>query len=116
MSPVRIRLYGLFPVTRRRYLLQLAVAGICVVVLLGLHLLFSPAVRSHLLDQRSEASLRFLAFWQALPWLVAALAGLQLLEALIVLRRFRDLRTASPDPVPTPIIPPSSPIAPTDEV
>ncbi|MFM7152003.1 MAG: hypothetical protein ACKO23_19420 [Gemmataceae bacterium] len=114
MNPVRIRLYGLFPVTRQRYLTQLVAAGIFVVVLWGLYLLFSSAVRERLLDQRSEASLRFLAFWQAMPWIVAALAALQALEALIVLRRFRILQSASPHPVPTRIIPTTSPVSPSD--
>lgn len=88
MQPVRVKLYGFLPITRGRYLAQVALGCALGVVLLVVWWLRWPALREQMLALGSQDMGRFLAFGEALPRIVLAVLGLQALEALIVLRRF----------------------------
>lgn len=88
MQPVRVKLYGFLPITRGRYLAQVALGCALGGVLLVVWWLRWPAVREQMLALGSQDLGRFLAFGEALPLVVLAVLGLQALEALIVLRLF----------------------------
>ena len=86
--PVRVRLYGVMSVTRRGYLLQTMVA---VVFLLGLLTIYGarPEPPPPPVGGPAPPGVDLAAgLFDALPWLVIALAILYLLEVVIVTRRF----------------------------
>jgi len=88
MEPARIKLYGLVSMTRRAYLVQLVIAAALLVVLFALWAYLPPphpASPEHPLPFLAEA-----AVWlvRRLPWFLLGLAGLYVIEAVIVLRRF----------------------------
>jgi hypothetical protein len=87
MEPVRVKLYGLFTVTKRRYLWQLALTVLLLVVLLVMWW-FLPNLQP--VDGRGDPPHVAWAIWllRYLPWVVAGLAVLVLLEAVVVFRRF----------------------------
>jgi hypothetical protein len=104
--PIRIKLYGLVSVTKRGYLVQLAVVVVLLAVLLGIWALPSAGdVR----DLPPEYG-RLLTFLHYLPWVVLACTVLVAVEAFVVLRRFareEALRRAKAPPQPEP--PPRTP-------
>ena len=120
MEPVRVKVYGLFALTKRRYV-TVQVIGAC--VLLGLVAVWYsvPALRQAATDEgpRSAAQgageriplsdpnpvlrgLRWL--WEYLPWVVLATFLLEGVETLIVLRRFahQEFLQRSQLPLPPP--------------
>lgn len=89
MEPVQVKLYGLYPVTRRRYLRQLFITAVLLAVLFGLWY-FLPQLQSQSVQGTgSLAHLDWaLALLRNLHWIGFGLAALVLLEAVFVLRRF----------------------------
>jgi len=104
VQPVRIKLYGLFSVTRRGYLLQLATAGLCLLALLLLRVFLPPLPNlTGAAHERPWNVAFFLWFLQNLHWVVLVLALLFALEAFIVLRKFaRAEASQRPNPPATP--------------
>jgi hypothetical protein len=94
MPPVRLKLYGLLAVTRRGYLLQLAVAATLLAGLLAVWLRMpgEPPGRGAPPDSPLLTFVRNLL--DHLPWIVLGLGLLVALEAVIVLRRFAQLEAA----------------------
>ena len=89
MTPVRVKLYCLIPITRRRYLIQLVVALVLSAALLIAWWLYWPGVRASLESSRSDVLDRVVSFWNVAPWVIAGIVVVQLIEAWVVLRRFR---------------------------
>jgi hypothetical protein len=88
VEPVRVNLYGLFPMTRRRYVMQLVAAGVLVVVFLAAWLFYGYS-RGEKMRQFDDPSLAWWAFLIDLtPWAVLVIALLQTVEAIFVLRAF----------------------------
>ena len=102
--PIRIKLYGLVTVTKRGYLIQLAVVVVLLAVLLGIWL----RVRAADLRDLPPSAERLFQLLNALPWVVLACAVLVAVEAYVVLRRFaraeaeRRSRTPAPPEPPKP--------------
>jgi hypothetical protein len=109
VEPVRVKLYGLVWMTRRRYLFQVALAGLLLVVLLAVWLVhwlrLGELERSLQLPPSVEWVITLL---DLLPCIVAILVALQITEAAFVLRAFAreqarrsirsaDLASNSPD-------------------
>ena len=89
MEPIRIRLYGMFPLTRKRYVAQLVAALVLAGAVLGAWWFFRESVRQQFGNTEDANALRFVAFWNVFPLVILAVVGLQLLEAFFVLRLFR---------------------------
>jgi hypothetical protein len=89
MTPPRVKLYGLIPMTRRRYLIQLAVALGLSAALLAAWWLYWPAVRVSLRASPSDVLDRVVWFWDAAPYFIGGIVALQAVEAWVVLRKFR---------------------------
>ena len=89
MTPVRVKLYGLFSMTRRRYLAQLVLALVLSATLLLGWWLYWPSVRGALEDSHSEVLDSVVRFWNVAPFLILGIVVLQMIEAWIVLRQFR---------------------------
>ena len=89
MTPVRVKLYGLIPITRRRYVAQFVFALVLSATLLLAWWLFWPRVRGSLEASRSEVMDGVIRFWNVAPYFILGIVVLQLIEAWIVLRRFR---------------------------
>jgi hypothetical protein len=98
VGPARIKLYGFMTMTRRRYLLQLAVALGLAAVVVALWWWKWPEYRATAAVGESVALDRFVAVMNALPWIVLAAVALQLIEAFFVLRQFRRTEAAPPTP------------------
>ena len=100
MTPIRVKLYGLIPITRRRYLTQFVIALVLSAMLLVAWWLYWPTVRGSLEAPRSEALDGVVRFWNVAPYLIVGIVVLQLIEAWVVLRRFRrkeaELRSGLP--------------------
>ena len=89
MTPVRVKLYGLIPITRRRYLTQFVVALVLSAALLLAWWLYWPTVRGSLEASRSDVLDGVVRFWNLAPYFILGIVVLQLIEAWVVLRRFR---------------------------
>jgi hypothetical protein len=89
MTPVRVKLYGLIPITRRRYVTQLVVALTLAAALLLAWWLYWPTVRGSLEASRSEVLDGVVRFWDIAPFVILGIVVLQVIEAWVVLRRFR---------------------------
>jgi hypothetical protein len=87
-DPIRIKLYGLFTMTRRGYLTQLVIAAFLLVALAVLpsFLPLAPPGRGIEVPDRL---LLVLSVLKNLPWIALGLAVLFGIEAFFVLRRFR---------------------------
>lgn len=88
MEPVRIKVYGLLPMTRRRYLSQILVAGLLALTILVLWWSLWPRLREMLQLAEGPGVTRIIAFWDAAPWFLLGLGVLQGIEAYFVLKRF----------------------------
>jgi len=102
--PVRIKLYGLIPMTKRTYLLCAAVgAGGLLALLVWWAIDTGPPTP---LEQSGKYPLTPWFLWRNwAPWVIAAGYLLGGLEVLLVLRRFRraeaeQARAAAPDSTP----------------
>jgi hypothetical protein len=89
VDPPRIKLYGLFPLTRRRYVAQVVAALVLAAGLLVGWWFFRESVRQQFEGAALPSVELFLACWNALPVIVLVLVALQALEAFFVLRLFR---------------------------
>jgi hypothetical protein len=94
VEPVRVKVYGLVSMTRRGYLTQLAVAGLLVVVWLAFRWLYWPGVRPDPAKVREQRLRYMIVLLDNIPWIVVVVAALLLLEAWLVLRRFRQKEAA----------------------
>jgi hypothetical protein len=110
-APVRIKLYGLLPMTRRRYVFQLVIGAGLAVGLLAAWWLRWPTLREELRMVRTPTMDRLIAFWDLVPWVIIAFAAVQAVEAWYVLRLFaRKEKEAAAAPAPA-ASPPSEPAA-----
>jgi hypothetical protein len=112
VADVRVKLYGLIWMTRRRYLGTLAFGGALVALLLGLWWFRWPTVRAGVETISSPGLQRVVLLWNNLPWIVGILGALLALEAWIVLRKFarKEAEQRSQPPVaPPPAVPSPSP-------
>lgn len=94
MEPVRIKLYGLFSLTRRRYVVQFVVALLLAGLLLAGWWWVGRGVSEQFQLGKDPALDRFILFWRFLPFAVLGLMGLQMIEACVVLRLFRRKEAA----------------------
>ena len=89
MTPVRVKLYGLISMTRRRYTIQLVVALVLSSALLVGWWIYWPRARASLEASRSDVLDGVIGFWNVAPYFILGIVVLQLIEAWIVLRQFR---------------------------
>lgn len=89
LEPVVVKLYGMVRLTRKRYVLQLVVALVCVVGLLIGWFVFRSRVDHYLRNRPVEVVRHLIMIHTAFPWVVGGLGLLQILEAAIVFRLFR---------------------------
>lgn len=92
MEPARVKLYGLVSVTRRAYRIQLAAAAVLLLGLLTLWLCL-PVLRPAVGRDTTPAARAAWALLDYLPWVVLTLAGLFIIEAIIVFRRFAQVES-----------------------
>ena len=110
MEPVRVKLYGLFSLTRRRYLMQLVVGGVLMAVLLGLWLFHWLRLREQVRGLDLPSLDWVITLLDLTPWLVLIIALLQSIEAYVVLRAFaRKQAASSPSQPPGPSQTPGEP-------
>jgi hypothetical protein len=92
VEPVRVKVYGLFSLTKRRYLSQ-AVAGVVfAVVLLAAWWFGWPPLRDRLTRAEVPASAFrdfLVAVLNNVPWIVLAVLVYKAIEMFFVLRAFR---------------------------
>jgi len=88
VEPVRVKVYGLIPLTRRRYLGQVAVTTALGAVLLVVWWLRWPAFRHQLRQIPLPVAEWVVAVGDNLPWVLLAGAAVQGVEAYFALRRF----------------------------
>jgi positive regulator of sigma E activity len=102
VEPVRVKVYGLFPTTRRRYVVQLVVAAVLVVVLLVVWTVHRVNLRPEAVGVPSPGLARILFMLDLLPWLALGLGVLQGIEAYFVLRAFarKQAEQTQTQPVP----------------
>jgi hypothetical protein len=105
MGPVRVKLYGLVWMTRRRYVSMLVFAVALMVLLLGVWWSSWPGVRAALEMAPESRMRRVIAFWDMLPWMIGALGLLLAIEAIVVLRLFarREAEQSQLPPTPGPL-------------
>ncbi len=115
MEPVRIKLYGMFWMTRRRYMAQLIVGGLLVVLLLSVWFIHWLTVREQAKALDSPELARIVALLDLTPFVVLVIAALQAVEAYFVLRAFARKQAAALAAVPGPP-PPPPPDAPPGEL
>ncbi len=100
MDPVRVRVYGLFPLTKRRYLIQ-AVSGVVASgIFLAAWWFAAPIVREHLSTPNMPPPVAATAAWYSavlewIPWVVLAALVYKGIEVFFVLRAFA--RDTSPE-------------------
>ena len=93
--PLTVRLYGFFPITRRRYVFQLVLAvGLMVALLVGWAVAW-PGFRDQLRELPVTPPPWIVPFGNAIPWILLLALGLQVVEAWIVLRLFAAKEHAS---------------------
>jgi hypothetical protein len=89
MEPVRVRLYGLFPVTRRSYLMQVAAVVVMLGLLVAVRLSLAPDLP--LLLEKKDLPWHFqvgLALLLNMHWIALGLAVWLGVEVYLVLRLF----------------------------
>jgi membrane protein implicated in regulation of membrane protease activity len=88
--PVRIKVYGLISLTRRGYLMFLGAGLVLLVILLLLWaLVLTEPLRPDQPEEATFAQVLWTFLRENLPWILLLAALLEVLEAFIVLRRFR---------------------------
>jgi hypothetical protein len=85
MEPIRVRLYGLFPTTRKRYLVVQAFVFGFLAVLLVVAWRY-PAPRFGVDERRLPVEIIW--FLDHLAWLVLTMIILEALESFVTLRQF----------------------------
>jgi len=89
LEPVRIKVYGLFSLTKRRYLTQ-AVAGVVVAALLLIGWWFGwPPLRDRLTQHELPAAMAVVvAVLNNVPWILLAAVAFKAIEVFFVVRAF----------------------------
>ncbi len=88
MSETTVRLYGLLPMTRRRYIWQVAV-GFCLAAgILAIWWTRWPPLRADLAAMQGDGVARVIWCVDAVPWVILTVAALQAVEAWVVLGMF----------------------------
>jgi len=102
VEPVRVKVYGLFSLTRRRYLAQAAAGAVCAFLMLAAWWLGWPWLRARLAPLPVTPTVRLiLAVLERAPWLLLAALLCKGAEMVIVLRRFsRKEKVRQPAEVP----------------
>ncbi|MFQ3592159.1 MAG: hypothetical protein SNJ82_03095 [Gemmataceae bacterium] len=99
---VTVKLYGLFALSRRRYLFQLLVAvGLMAALLAGWWYAWAD-LRERLRELPVELPAWIVPFGNSIPWILLVALVLQLLEAWMVLRCFAAKKPASSSPSSSP--------------
>jgi hypothetical protein len=89
MEPVRVRLYGLFPVTKRGYLMQVAAVVLMLGLLVAVRLSLAPDLAELLGKPDLPVQLRVgLALLLNMHWIALGLAVWLGVEAYVVLKAF----------------------------
>jgi hypothetical protein len=101
-GPIRVRLYGLFWVTRRGYVVQLVLGGFLLCVLFVLWLFLPPLPRPAQGPEDGTLLVLVRALLENLHWIVLALTLFYILEATVVLRHFARARAKRKAPYDTP--------------
>jgi hypothetical protein len=109
MDPVRIKLYGLFPVTRRGYVLQLAVAAGLLATLASFQFVLPPMPTPPEGKEYRPGVGLVVGLVNHSLWVALLLGSLFALEALIVLRRFARAEEAQRQQTAT-----NAPVAPSE--
>jgi hypothetical protein len=103
VEPLRVKVYGLFSITRRRYVAQLVVASVLIAVLLAVWVVRRLTLHEQALKVPALAPL--VNLFDLLPWIALGLGALQAIEAWFVLRAFarkQAARAAADQPVSPP--------------
>ena len=91
MDPVRVKVYGLFSLTRRTYLIQAAMGGFFLLVVLIGWFVFWPELAERLAKiQRTPWTFSVGAILGATPWILLGVLVFKLTEMFFVLRCFRE--------------------------
>jgi hypothetical protein len=89
MDPIRVKVYGLFPLTRRRYLFQAACGAICFFALLVAWWLYGPELSERLNRMKQTTWITLVHHvLAAAPWVLLGVAVIKVVEMYFVLRRF----------------------------
>jgi hypothetical protein len=96
VEPVRIKLYGLFSMTRRRYIAQLIVFGLLLVVVVSAWFIRWLAIRESIQHLNNPSLDWVVTLLDLTPWIVLVVAVLQVIEAWFVLRAFARKQAAQP--------------------
>ena len=105
MGPVRVKVYGLFPRTRRRYVTEAFVGGLILLAALVAWRLGWPELEARLKQRpQGRAVVVTETVLANVPWIVLAAAVFKSIELIVVLRRFtheeKRQRDRNPDPQP----------------
>jgi hypothetical protein len=101
MEPPRVNLYGLVPVTYRRYVVQSVIEWVGLVALLAAWFWGWPILAKRLAPHQLPPTMTvIMAILRNVPWLVLGLAVFKCIEMYFVLRAFR--RKAIPSTSTTP--------------
>jgi hypothetical protein len=107
VQPQRVKVYGLFPRTRRRYLIEAASGALFGLALLIAWWLGWPQLRQHLVTRELPPLMQLIVrVLEWAPWILLAAALGKGMEVLFVLRSFArkealDHKTDSIPPTPT---------------
>lgn len=88
-DPVRLRVYGFLRVTRRGYICLLACGFVFLLVVIGIWLATSPPEKPPGVREPHFSFVLLSFLHRYLPWIVAAAAILESIEAIVMFRRFR---------------------------
>ena len=101
MEPVRVKIYGLVSLTRRRYLIQVVFAVLLIGLLLaGWFRVYLPRRAEMKAGDVPPNLVWVVACLDAIPWLAVLFVVWQAVEAYVVLRAFRR-KEAAPPPTPS---------------
>ena len=105
-APVRVKLYGFYSTTKRRYVAQVVFAAVLIALLLAGWTYYRISLRERLQGIDVRAADQIVAVWDLVPWVVLGIAALQAIEAYFVLRAFArkqaEAAVAAPPPAPQP--------------
>ena len=85
-EPVRVKLYGFYSITKRKYVAQVVVAAVMIAFLFVAWLIFHQSLRDRLLALSVPVLDTVVKVWDTVPWIVLTLAVLQVIEAYFVFR------------------------------
>jgi hypothetical protein len=91
VEPVRVKVYGLFSLTKRRYLTQAVTGGVFVLLIFAGWWFGWPPLRDRLTHAEAPASAfrdLLLAVLNNMPWILLALLVYKAIEVFFVLRAF----------------------------